>query len=203
VPLPFPCAIGRESIERWTAPEVRFGRVHVLPRHLHCGMRLSLVSSFAPVLFAVALSSTAPARADTERGTPAGYHVESKPNLGLAITGLALHGVSYLTGAVIGPIVAADIPSDDEYAFLAIPFAGPLLVLGEIAGGSGEGTDALMVAPMIMSFVMQVTGATFAILGFLERDVLVPDEPSLEARALVVPGSAGADRGGASLLFTW
>ncbi len=81
---------------------------------------------------------------------------------GLMITGFIMFGVSYA--------VAAAAAVDAEYGWLAIPFAGPLILMGEL----GPGDSALAYLGLTLWSLVQTGGLVLAILGItMKREVQV------------------------------
>lgn len=114
---------------------------------------------------------------------PAGYMVQSRPTVGLLITGAVLFGVSYLPS--LG-IAASTDRNDEEYIPLAIPVAGPWVTMAT-ADSEGAGTFWLAV-----DGVVQATGATLFFVSLAARQSYlrrVADAPTTTPALAVGPGS--------------
>jgi hypothetical protein len=111
---------------------------------------------------------------------PPGYHVETRSNLALIITGLSLFGTGYVIGVSMSGI-------DDELNPLAIPLAGPFIAIGTTKAEAG-GKFALlsMGASQGLGVAMTVVGLA------MQTPILVRDTT---ARVVVTPRNDGAAAG--------
>lgn len=141
-----------------------------------------------PPLLARATAS-APARYRFSGTIPPGFHLVTQPRWPALIPGVALFAVGY------GVMLATAI--NLHRAVWAIPLAGPLVLLGDLAGAFATPLGALLggfvVVFAVADFVLQSGGLLLTIVGitgrtrWLERD----ERP----RVTLVPGASGAPAG--------
>jgi hypothetical protein len=117
-------------------------------------------------------------RWDADQPAPAGYHLETRPRMGLVIGGSVLLGTTYTPMAVAGVFVA--VSGEPAGALGAIPVAGPFVVAGLInrgsSGGDGGGAGALITSLLIVDGLAQTAGAAMLIAGLASpRRVAVRD----------------------------
>ena len=110
-----------------------------------------------------------------EKGTPIppGYHLEDRPRQGFLTAGYVVTAVPYF----IGLMAAASSGFANQSAWLAIPFAGPWLTMGQreyACLGKEEDPDEdrscaedALLAVFIMDGLVQAIGGTFLMLGYL------------------------------------
>jgi hypothetical protein len=112
---------------------------------------------------------------------PAGYHVVTRPRIGLVIGGAVTLGVFYMLS-----VSAGTRTSGAEGHWLAVPLIGPFGAAGahEDACEKKRGTEAYIgcidVAPTfeIVDGLGQIVGASLLFAGLISRkSILVPDAP--------------------------
>jgi hypothetical protein len=120
---------------------------------------------------------------------PAGYHVETRPRVGLVVGGAVTFGVLYMLS-----VSAASSSKSTEGHWLAAPIIGPFAAAGahQDPCEKKQGTEAgcLDIAPPfeLLDALGQIVGASLLTAGLLaRRSVLVPDAPVRTGALVVVP----------------
>lgn len=117
---------------------------------------------------------------------PPGYHVEERPRQGLVTAGLIMVLVPY----GIGLLAAAAAKFDNQSTWLAAPVVGPWFMMGQrhyavctksdTQNSLGCVGDIFLVMGLVIDGVVQTTGATLFLVGFLAtKPDLVRDDRAL------------------------
>jgi hypothetical protein len=135
---------------------------------------------------------------------PEGYHVEERPRQGLVVGGFVLILVPY----AISALTAVGAKGDNETNWLFAPVAGPWFLMGRrhyaccsnsaTSSDSGLGcvADVFVVTGLIVDGILQATGATLLLLGYLNtKPALVRDERALRIRPMRIGNGYGAGLG--------
>jgi len=147
-----------------------------------------------------------PARLRYEDGDPIppGYHVVHRARQGLVIAGTIVFAVSY--GIALGVALLDDF--DDQTSWLAIPLAGPWLMMYNRAQPSCDTSqssnlcyeqdlETLLRFYLALDGVAQAAGATMLGFGIAGRKLLVRDDSFASVRLL--PARVGSSGYGAML----
>lgn len=147
-----------------------------------------------------------PARLRYEDGDPIppGYHVVHRARQGLVIAGTIVFAVSY--GIALGVALLDDF--DDQTSWLAIPLAGPWLMMYNRAQPSCDTSqssnlcyeqdlETLLRFYLALDGVAQAAGATMLGFGIAGRKLLVRDDSYASVRLL--PARVGSSGYGAML----
>jgi hypothetical protein len=128
---------------------------------------------------------------------PPGYHLESRPRSGFVTAGFVVTGIPY----AIGLMAASSATFANASGWLAIPFAGPWLTMGNrewrcLGKSESEQSDNcapdLILAPLIVDGVIQTIGGTFLLIGYLAtKEYVVRDDLAL----VVAPSPVGSGYG--------
>ena len=127
---------------------------------------------------------------------PPGFHVEEKPRSGLVTGGLVMVLVPYAIGAFAA--IAANF--GNESTWLLMPVLGPWMTMGQrryngcdsssksdVSNGLGCTADVFVVMGLIVSGVLQATGGTLLLLGYLNpKPTLVRDDAALKLRPMTI-----------------
>ena len=114
-----------------------------------------------------------------EGTVPAGFHVMAEPRFAALGAGVAVFGVAYLVGVIVGS-------AEGKYVS-AIPFAGPLLASGpRLSLFSSSLFGLLDSAAQLAGAILFIVGCTES--RWLERD---PSPPAIS----FAPAAPGADVG--------
>ncbi len=113
---------------------------------------------------------------------PAGYHVEEKPKLALAITGGVLFGTFWLFSAA-GGVSASHDNGDDKYLPLVAPVVGPFIAMGTVPR-RGDSDTALIDFGLALDGLVQAGGAAMLVAGLMGKS---PKLVRNDARAHVTP----------------
>ena len=137
---------------------------------------------------------------------PEGYHVEDRPRQGLVVGGFVLVLVPY----AISALTAIGAKGDNETNWLFAPVAGPWFLLGrrnyagcgktatDADSGLGCVADVFVVTGLIVDGILQATGATLLLLGYLNtKPELVRDERALRILPMRIGSGYGAGLGAA------
>jgi hypothetical protein len=134
---------------------------------------------------------------------PPGYRVEERPRKGLVVAGWIVTAVPY----GIGLMAATSGGFENKSSYLAVPWAGPWLTLGqrqycEPTEGASESVDCVgdvfIVMGLIMSGVVQFAGGTLLLVGHLAtKDTLVRNDQALHVGPMRVGSGYGMGVGGA------
>jgi hypothetical protein len=118
---------------------------------------------------------------------PAGYHVETRANLGLTIAGFSQAGAMWMLTALIGLSFADETDSPEMYQ-LAIPIMGPFLLFDDADGDFGALLDMLLG----LSAGVQVIGTILGVIGLSSsKEILVRDAVVARVEPVIGPGQAG------------
>ena len=98
--------------------------------------------------------------------TPAGYHVEEKPKLGLAITGGVLLGTFWLFSAA-GGVSASHDNGDDKYLPLVAPIVGPFIAMATVPHNDSDA--ALIAFGLAIDGLAQAGGAVMLVAGLMGK----------------------------------
>lgn len=129
---------------------------------------------------------------------PVGYHLEEKPQQGLVTAGFIVLLIPY----GISALTALAAKGSNESTWLYAPVAGPFLTIGlrEYGTCNKPGAsdslrclaDVFVVTGLIFDGIMQVTGATLLLAGYLNtKTELVRDERALR----ILPTQVGTGYG--------
>ena len=132
---------------------------------------------------------------------PPGFHVEDKPRSGLVTAGLVLVLVPYAIGAFAS--IAANF--GNESSWLLAPVVGPWITMGQrhyngcdsssksdASNALGCTADVFVTMGLIVSGIMQATGGTLLLLGYLNpKPTLVRDDAVLRIRPMNVGSGYG------------
>jgi hypothetical protein len=104
---------------------------------------------------------------------PPGYHLEDRPRQGFVTAGFLVTGIPY----GIGLLVAMSANFRNQSGWLALPFFGPWLMMGQrqnaCVGRDADSEDAsdcwtdLVLIPLLVDGVIQTIGGTFLTIGYL------------------------------------
>jgi len=124
---------------------------------------------------------------------PAGYRVEERVRQGPVIAGALLLGIPY----VIGLTIASFADYKNQSGWLAVPAAGPWLMLSlhksPDCGGTGQSnTDCSNVLDFALRFyltidgVLQATGTGLLLFGLSGRKLLIRDDVAFTVRPMPI-----------------
>lgn len=117
---------------------------------------------------------------------PPGYHLETKKNKALIISGLSLFGLAYAISLGTSLIILSSGSNDaGQFAPLLIPVAGPFITMGTVKGGQ---------TIFLVDGITQTVGAVLLGIGiFKENPLLVRDDIKLSSakpQVFIGPSSA-------------
>jgi len=132
---------------------------------------------------------------------PQGYHLEEQTRSGLVNAGIILTAIPYALGVFAA--IGADF--ENKSSWLAVPWVGPWLVLGQREYVCDDRRESLKcvgetfaIMGIIADGVIQAAGGTLLLIGVVStKSVLVPDSHAVRFAPMRVGSGYGLGLGGA------